>query len=124
MAQAAVQALRKSLNREYEPEGPANILGDALEDAPLPELEPLEGWSQGVSLKRSHFCVLLKPQIVLHSETSTESNCVVAAGVAKLQVNEIMDNSNVDDPICGKIMSRYANAASHLGCNILKCLAI
>jgi RNA pol II promoter Fmp27 protein domain len=107
VAQAAVQALRKSLNRDYEPEGIADILDDPVEDSPPFDLEPLEGWSHGVSLKRSHFCVLLKPQIVLHSESSVESTCVLTAGLAKLHVNGIMDDSNMDDPICGKIMSRY-----------------
>lgn len=75
-------------------------------------MDPLSGWSDGVSLRKSHFCLLLKPQVVLRSETNVESVCILAAVQAKLQSFAIMDDSNVEDPISGKIMSRYGSALS------------
>jgi hypothetical protein len=106
VAQAAIQSLRKSLGRENETEVADTILRDSI-DSVQSTLDPMEGWGEGVSLRRSHFCVLLKPQVVLQSETNTDSVCVVAAGLAKLQTNVILDDSNADDPVSGKIMSRY-----------------
>lgn len=101
-----MQMLRQSFSTKDTAGGLENILADAYTDAPRPGLNPLEGWKEGVSLKQSHFCVLLKPQIVLHSELSEDSTCVVAAGVTKFKINNIMDNQNADDPINGNIMSR------------------
>lgn len=75
-------------------------------------VDPLSGWSNGVSLRKSHFGLLLKPQIVLRSEGSgsTDSVLVLAAVQAKLQSFAIMDDANAEDPISGKVMSRYAPA--------------
>jgi len=102
----AMLMLRQSFGTRDTAGGLENILADAYTDAPRPGLNPLEGWKEGVSLKQSHFCVLLKPQIVLHSESSEDSTCVVAAGVTRLKINNIMDNENADDPINGGIMNR------------------
>ena len=99
--------LRQSFTTRDTAGGLESILADAFTDAPRPGLNPLEGWKEGVSLRQSHFCILLKPQIVLHSESSEKSTCVVAAGVAKLKINNIMDDENADDPINGTIMSRW-----------------
>jgi len=98
--------LRHSFTTRDTAGGLESILADAYTDAPRPGLNPLEGWNEGASLDQSHFCVLLKPQIVLHSESSEDSTCVVAAAVTKLKINNIMDNENADDPINGTIMSR------------------
>ncbi len=68
--------------------------------------DPLDGWSDGVALRKAHCCFLLKPQVVLKEEESG-AVCVVAAVQAKLQSFAILDNANIDDPISGKIMSRY-----------------
>lgn len=72
------------------------------------QTDPLDGWSDGVTLRKAHCCFLLKPQIVLKDEGSGKV-CVVAAIQAKMQSFAIMDNVNIDDPISGKIMSRYAD---------------
>lgn len=69
------------------------------------KVEPLDGWAEGVSLRKSHCCLLLKPQIVLRGETPADT-CIVAAAQAKLQSFAIMDLLNLDDPISGKVMSR------------------
>lgn len=100
-AQAAAHALRKILGgheRKSMDEGPVH-------DPPI-DLDPLDGWFEGVSLRKGHCCLLLKPQIVLRDETASGRTCVVAAVQAKLQSYAIMDNSNVDDPVSGKVMSR------------------
>ncbi|KAL0572042.1 Protein SABRE [Marasmius crinis-equi] len=69
-------------------------------------LDPMGGWSEGVSLRKSHCCLLLKPQIVLRNRDDEKDICVVTAVQAKLQSYVIMDDSNFDDPISGKVMSR------------------
>jgi hypothetical protein len=100
-AQAAAHALRKILTGERT----VHVSEDHLpqvQDA----MDPLSGWSDGVTLRKSHFCLLLKPQIVLRSEANADSVCVLAAVQAKLQSFAIMDESNVEDPVSGKIMSR------------------
>ncbi|KAJ6515787.1 golgi-body localization protein domain-containing protein [Mycena sanguinolenta] len=102
-AQAAAHALRKILTGHDERK--------SLDDAPLHreppiDLDPLDGWSEGVSLRKGHCCLLLKPQIVLRDDTASVPTCVVAAVQAKLQSYAIMDDANMDDPISGKVMSR------------------
>jgi hypothetical protein len=107
-AQAAAHALRKILTGDGGSNTVVHVSKDHLPQAP-DAMDPLSGWSRGVSLCKSHFCLLLKPQIVLRSETNMDSVCVLAAVQAKLQSFAIMDDSNVEDPVSGKIMSRYAS---------------
>jgi hypothetical protein len=71
--------------------------------------DPLSGWSDGVSLEKSHFCLLIKPQIVLRSSTSDSSVCLLAATQASAQVFALMDQTNADDPVSGKIMTRQVD---------------
>ncbi|KAG2042334.1 golgi-body localization protein domain-containing protein [Suillus americanus] len=69
-------------------------------------VNPLVGWDEGVALQKRHFCLLLKPQIVLRSEGGTDSVSVLAAVQAKLQSFTIMDKSNLEDPVSGTVMTR------------------
>lgn len=69
-------------------------------------LDPLHGWCDGVSLDKSHCCLLLKPQIILHNREKESETCVVTALQAKLQSFAIMDDFNAKDPVSGKVMSR------------------
>ncbi|KAJ7590961.1 RNA pol II promoter Fmp27 protein domain-containing protein [Mycena floridula] len=96
-AQAAALALRKML------------IGDdgntPQDESKLDILDPLNGWSEGVSLTKSHCCLLLKPQIVLKNRDAAEETCIVAAVQAKLQSFAIMDDYNADDPISGKVIT-------------------
>jgi hypothetical protein len=69
-------------------------------------VDPMHGWTDGVSLRKSHFCLLLKPQVVLRNIAGRESVCVLAASQAQLQSFSIMDDSNANDPVSGKVMSR------------------
>lgn len=76
------------------------------------DVKPLDGWDEGVVLRKRHFCLLLKPQIILQStdpssNVNTESVVILAAVQARLQVFKIMDASNLEDPISGHIMHRY-----------------
>ncbi|KAK7061817.1 golgi-body localization protein domain-containing protein [Favolaschia claudopus] len=108
-AQAAAHALRKILignERKSLEEGPAR-------EPPI-DLDPLDGWSEGISVWKGHCCLLLKPQIVLRDEGADVQTCVVAAVQAKLQSYAIMDDSNADDPISGKVMSRSFTTVSGL----------
>ena len=105
-AQMAATALRKTY---------AILRGDNVkvsvdltpeENSQVPrKIDPLDGWAEGVSLRKSDCCLLLKPQIVLRGETPADS-CILAAAQAKLQSFAIMDVFNVDDPVSGKVMSR------------------
>jgi hypothetical protein len=103
-AQAAAQAVKKILG------GGDHARRTSVElstETPHPDnKDPMAGWSDGVSLSKAHFCLLLKPQIVLRSETSSESVCVLAAVQGKLQSYHILDDANVDDPVSGRVMSR------------------
>lgn len=99
----AASAIRKMLKGDGNTKTSIDINQDTNEDP-----DPMDGWSEGVSLTKSHYCLLLKPQIVLRGETSTEA-CIVAAAQAKLQSFAIMDLANFNDPASGKVMSRYAS---------------
>lgn len=102
-AQAAALALRRILIGDGGPDTDVHI----SEKSQGPDVvDPFSGWSDGVSLRKSHFCLLLKPQIVLRSDTSLDSVCVLAAVQAKLQSFGITDDSNVEDPVSGQIMTR------------------
>ncbi|KAF8639713.1 hypothetical protein AX17_000975 [Amanita inopinata Kibby_2008] len=103
--QAAASALRKILKGD-NPKSSAEL--DCTLDS-LDTVNPLAGWSEGVSLKKSHCCLLLKPQVVLQGEADSEA-CIVAAVQAKLQSFAIMDDLNAHDPISGKVMSRNYTA--------------
>ncbi len=69
-------------------------------------VDPLQGWSEGVSLSKGHCCLLLKPQIILQNRAKEAESCVVTALQAKLQSFRIMDDANAKDPVSGKVMSR------------------
>ena len=105
-AQMAASALRKVLRGDNSSKLPIDIIQETESHA-LSKTEPLSGWADGVSLQRSHCCILLKPQIILSGEAS-EEECIVAAAQAKLESFAIMDLANLEDPISGKIMSRCA----------------
>jgi hypothetical protein len=104
-AQAAAMALRKMLIGE--PTSPrssdATNVDTVITEAPY-SVEPLDGWKDGVSLQKGHFCLLLRPQIIVKAEDT--SMLVVAAAHAKLQTFNIMDINNIDDPVSGRVMSR------------------
>jgi len=100
----AASAIRKMLRGE----GDRFSTDDDYQENLGLQTDPLDGWSDGVTLCKAHCCFLLKPQVVLKDEGSGQV-CVVAAIQAKMQSFAIMDNANIDDPISGKIMSRYAD---------------
>jgi hypothetical protein len=104
-AQIAASALRKILKGDNSTKISVGDIRESTSQAPG-KVEPLEGWSEGVSLLKGHCCLLLKPQIVMSGD-GTADKCIVAAAQAKLQSFAIMDLLNLDDPISGKVMSRY-----------------
>jgi hypothetical protein len=99
-AQLAALALRKMLKLDYS-KSSVEVCSEERRDA----VDPLNGWLNGVSLRKGHCCLLLKPQIVMRGQEPKET-CIVAAVQAKLQSFSIMDDANADDPISGKVMSR------------------
>jgi len=104
-AQLAATALRKILRGDNSTKTSVDITRGKTGIDPG-EVDPLEGWSDGVILQKSNCCLLLKPQIVLRGDTPADS-CIVAAAQAKLLSFNIMDSLNQDDPVSGKIMSRF-----------------
>jgi hypothetical protein len=79
------------------------------------EFDPMSGWShEGVSLEKSHFCLLLKPQVILRCDGAKDSVLVLAAGQATLQSYSILDSANIEDAVSGKIMTRNAANLSGL----------
>ncbi|KAH8113231.1 golgi-body localization protein domain-containing protein [Phellopilus nigrolimitatus] len=101
-AQAAAHALKKILIGSDDESN--SELG--IDAADLSASSPMDGWSEGVSLNKSHFCLLLKPQIVLRSEASKDSVLVLAAVQATLQSFDILDTANISDPVSGRVMTR------------------
>ena len=101
-AQAAAQAIRKILVGDDDAR-PSSEHPD-VEDSE--EFHPMDGWSHGVSLRRSHFGLLLKPQVILRSDAESDSTCILAATQATLQSFAILDTANVADPVSGRVMTR------------------
>lgn len=102
-AQLATAALRKFLKSD----SPKVSVELAREKSGQTPIDPLNGWANGVQLRKSHRCTLLKPQIVLRGEAPADT-CILAASQATAQSFAIMDLDNLDDPVSGKVMSRYA----------------
>ena len=105
-AQAAAQAVRRMLtgdDRHKPEETPSN---KREESHKLSNTDPLHGWDQGVSERKAHLCLLLKPQIVLRSENSDHSVLVLAADHVVLRNYGILDTLNADDPVSGYVMQR------------------
>lgn len=103
-AQMAASALRKILKGDST-KASLDSSQDLNKEQSTTTIDPLEGWADNVSLKKSHCCLLLKAQIVMNGE-SIKDTVIIAAPQAKLQSFAIMDKSNLDDPISGKVMSR------------------
>ena len=103
-AQAAATAIRKILMGIGEGKG-FSELTETFQGKKR-HFDPLCGWSDGVSLEKSHFVMLLKPQFILRSDGNESSKCVLTALQATLQSFSIMDTSNVEDPISGRVMRR------------------
>ncbi|KAJ3774447.1 golgi-body localization protein domain-containing protein [Lentinula raphanica] len=104
-AHAAATAIRKIVGEAFRSGSDSpKVHATSVENAA--HLDPMDGWSEGVSLRKSHCCLLLKPQIVLRNRGEAGETCVVAALQAKLQSFAIMDDANADDPVTGKVMTR------------------
>ncbi|KAI0750742.1 golgi-body localization protein domain-containing protein [Daedaleopsis nitida] len=107
-AQAAAIAVKKLLVGDSHGGGTAptvEFVPQTVSKLPA-TVDPLHGWAEGVSARKGHFCLLLKPQIVLRSNEDDESVCVLAAVQGKLKTFSIMDDANAHDPVSGKVMNR------------------
>lgn len=111
LATTTVLTAASTIRKMLKGDGNTKISVDDNRDA-NENPDPMDGWSEGVSLLKSHYCLLLKPQIVLRGETF--KTCIVAAAQAKLQSFAIMDLANFDDPASGTVMSRYVNLHSFI----------
>lgn len=101
-AQAAAMAVRKMFIGASD----VHTTVEVSQHDDLDNVDPLSGWSDGVALEKGHFCLLLKPQIVLRSEAEAGAVLILAAVQGKLQTYGIMDMANMDDPVSGKVMTR------------------
>jgi hypothetical protein len=112
-AYAAAHVLRKMLIRD-DRKSEDDSVGISMRDAnpAVSRLDPSLGWNQkDVYTERGHFCLLIKPQIVLQSEKSSDSTVVLASTNMSLQVHTIIDRANVSDPVNGPIMTRYSTVS-------------
>ena len=103
----AAQAIKKILTSfdDDEPNGHFYEEPDVMTSA----FDPMSGWSKDdVSLTKSHFCLLLKPQLILRSDTAKDSVVVLACVQASMQSFTVLDTANIEDPVTGKIMTRSA----------------
>lgn len=106
-AQLAAQALKKILIGDGNGSADVHSSQDAGSSGHA-YFNPMSGWSNDtVTQNKSHFCLLLKPQIVLRSEAAKDSILVLAALQGTLQSHNILDTANIDDPISGRVMTRY-----------------
>ncbi|KAG5725006.1 UPF0648 protein C3H5.09c [Termitomyces sp. T112] len=112
-AQMAASALRKIFKGDSGKPSVEISTNQDKATRPTEKFNALDGWSEGVSPRKSHFCLLLKPQILMRGENPKDS-IIVTAIQARLQVFAIMDNNNVDDPVSGKVMSRSRTSLSSL----------
>lgn len=101
-AQVAAHALKILTGNENRNSNEAAVINSTN----LENFDPLDGWSDAVSLNKTHFCLLLKPQFILRSEASEDSVIILAAAQATLQAYSIMDTANIDDPVSGRVMTR------------------
>ena len=118
-AQAAAQVLKRILTREErsKAESDADSLDEIINSNSISLFDPSSGWSSPeVIIDAAHSCLLLSPSIVLRGDGATNSTVVLVANRASLQSYAIKDKSNADDPINGRIMSRYPDS---FYCNIL-----
>nr|VWO95170.1 Uncharacterized protein [Ganoderma boninense] len=104
-AHAAAARLKTFLTGESNVPAPVEFTPQTVSKL-APTVDPLYGWAEGVSARKGHFCLLLKPQVVLRSNDDQESVCILAAVQGKLKTFTIMDDANVNDPISGKVMNR------------------
>lgn len=110
MADLASATLRKILKSDSSK--PSLEIRRETPDVTKGNPDPLDGWAEGVTLNKSHCCLLLKPQFILRG-AEYKDTCIVTAGQAKLQAMSIMDTMHMNDPISGKVMSRQVSLYSH-----------
>ncbi|KIJ56610.1 hypothetical protein M422DRAFT_218123 [Sphaerobolus stellatus SS14] len=113
-AHAAAQAVRRMITGEERFRGDTITARQSKRRAhPVSENDPLYGWDEGVTEKKSHLCLLLKPQIILRCNKSPRSILVLVADHVILRNYGILDTLNANDPVSGYIMQRnYASVNS------------
>lgn len=104
------QAIRNLLGRderksEDEPDEEEQDISSLI----TRKFDPSLGWTEGISVRAGHFCLLLKPQVVLRSEKGPDSVLVLAAANVALRSFTIVDDANADDPVNGYVMARYGH---------------
>jgi hypothetical protein len=105
----AAQVLKRILTREERTKAETDLEfnDEGLYGGSTNSFDPSAGWSSPeVSIDSKHSCLLINPSIVLHNDGAAGSAIVLAADRASLQSYAVMDKSNVDDPISGRIMTR------------------
>lgn len=104
-AARAATALRRILTSEPNPVD--------SNDANRPSQDPVE--FTRTAQRKSHFCVLLKPQIALQTEDGEDAVIYIAAMEASLKSLKLLDLDHIDDPVNGYIMRRWGSCQSGLG---------
>ena len=55
--------------------------------------------------RRTHFCLLFKPQIVLRSNLDDESVIIISANDVAIQMANVMDKK-IEDPVNGHMLTK------------------
>lgn len=105
-AQAAAHAVRRMLTGDERQKSNETQRNEEPRTSKLTNADPLYGWDRGVSERKAHLCLLLKPQIILRSERSRRSIVVLAADHVILRNYGILDTFNAEDPVSGFVMQR------------------
>jgi hypothetical protein len=108
----AAQAVRRMLVGEDKQR--PNLEKNTKSQSPVADIDPLYGWDQGVTARKAHLCLLLKPQIVLHNTNTPDSKLVLIANHVISRNYGILDTLNASDPVSGFIMQRYSTLCSPL----------
>ena len=108
-AQAAAHAVRRMLTGDDRQRN-NEAQRQHERTSKLTNADPLYGWDQGVSERKAHLCLLLKPQIILRSKRSTRSVLALAADHVILRNYGIVDTFNAEDPVSGYVMHRCVYA--------------
>jgi hypothetical protein len=80
------------------------------------KIDPGAGLPATYTVQKSHFLVLLKPQITLHSDLDSESTMLLALEAASFRGFTVVDNECAGDPVNAHVMHRYLRLLAFTAC--------
>ncbi|KAG8995921.1 hypothetical protein FRB90_012874, partial [Tulasnella sp. 427] len=109
--QRSVETIRPNSNVAGAAARAATALRRILTSESNNEEEPVqlgtEETSSRITQEKSHFCVLLKPQLALHNEEEEDAVVHIAAMEASLTSHTLIDPDYIDDAVNSYVMRRH-----------------